>query len=183
MSGGSGKFTTYGTVSNPDQLGKQVMMKKLFGQNTDPSKLPPQMTIDPGKEEDIRKAILAIATAKVDANGVGGIQPSDGKQVGDLMMLPGGADLNFNNNPDVTSVSWKNPGDQANPYTPDISSPGVGNTQGTDKKTDPKLSITDIQATHPGAGKTANTANPSETGKSITAANKLGVAGPLGKSS
>lgn len=179
MSGGSGKYTTYA----PLLTDAHTLLDKLFKCN-DPTKAPPTQGLV-GKESDARAAILKLATAPVNAAGVGGVSPSDGQQRGDANMYPTPVDLNFGNSPDITKVKWTNAGDPANPYAPDISSPGPGKTEGTDKSTDPGLSPDLLKTAIGETGgfvPSANTNDPSTTGPAIAGSNKLGTPGTPGKS-
>ena len=178
MSGGTGKYTTYA----PSLTTAHTLLDKLF-KSSDAVKQPPTQGLV-GKEADARAALLKIATAPVNAQGVGGVSPSDGQQQGDLNMYPQPVDLNFGASPDVSQVKWTNPGDPANPYAPDISSPGPGLTNGKDKATDPQLSADDLKVALGEGGFTPddNVKDPSTTGPLIAGANKLGTPGALGKS-
>jgi len=89
----------------------------------------------------------------------------------DKGIFPGGADevnKSFGGAPDITKVTWASAGGAggpANPYAPDITSPGPGKALGTDKSTNPNLSILDFN--RPNAATAANTASPS----TVSAAN------------
>lgn len=77
------------------------------------------------------KAVIDRATAPV-VDGVGGLIPSDGKQVGDPDMFPGGVLFGFGGAPkmaDVETSTATKPGNPANPYMPNIASPGPGKFQ------------------------------------------------------
>lgn len=132
-----GKYTTYvgGVATDAHKL-----LTKLFPNN------PFAVPLTQGDEVAAQKLVIAVATAKVDVNGVGGLQPSDGLQVGDLGMFPTGVDLSFGAAPDVSTVKWTQAGDPANPYIPDITSPPNGGTDGSDKNVDPAISVADAQA-------------------------------------
>jgi hypothetical protein len=166
-----GKYTTYvgGVATDAHKL-----LAKLFPAN--PFKTP----LEAGDEKAAQKIVIDIATAKVN-NGVGGIQPSDGVQQGDLGMFPTGVKLNYSDSPDVSSVKWMNPGDPANPYMPDITSPGPGKTDGKDKATDPGIKTSDVPHTDiDTAGQ--NLRNPSKDGPAIYSNNTLGNPQKLGDS-
>lgn len=45
--------------------------------------------------------------------------------VGDIQMFPNGVDFKFGTAPNLSDTSLKNAGDPANPYMPDVSSPGA----------------------------------------------------------
>ena len=101
---------------------------------------------------------------------------------GDLAMFPTGVDLDFKGSPNLDDVKWTNAGDPANPYTPDISSPGPGKTAGTDKADDPGITPADIHPNYvPGAPGTG-TKSPSATTPKVVKANELGTGAPLGDS-
>jgi hypothetical protein len=108
-----GKYTTYvgGVATDAHKL-----LAKLFPGS------PLAVPLTQGDEVAARKIVTDIATAKV-TNGVGGIQPSDGLQQGDLGMFPTPVPLGFGASPDVTTVKWNNAGDPASPYIPDTRSP------------------------------------------------------------
>jgi|SRR5581483_765442 len=113
-----------------------------------------------GDEKKAQALIQGIATSDPgpDPNG-GGLQPKGGIQAGDLGMFPSGVDLTYGGAPDVSKVKWAKPGDPANGYIPDVTSPtaGPGHTQGTDKTGDPTGTIPQIQVE-------ATTEDPSEQG-------------------
>jgi hypothetical protein len=105
-----------------------------------------------------------------------------GVQQGDKDLFPNGVDLAFSGAPNTAAGmggSWKNPGDPANSYTPDITGLKPGQTSGTDKNVDPKISATDIV---PNYIRTANTANPSETSPKVYTGLTFGSAMKLGSS-
>lgn len=182
---GTGKYTNY-AASLTDA---HTLLNKLF-HSSDAVEVPPTQDLV-GKETEARAAIIALATAKVDATGVGGLVPSDGIQAGDPGMFPDGVDLSFNgavglappnSPPDVSTVKWTNPGDPATPYFPDLSSPGPGRTEGTDKDVDPKLAVSDVKPTYPNPGTTEDTRNPVPTAGLVSKAATLGAAMKLGDS-
>ena len=160
-----GRYTTYvGGV----QTAAHSLLSKLFPAG------PFAAQLSNGDETKAQAQVQATATAKV-VNGVGGLQPSDGVQAGDLGMFPQGVPLGFGASPDVTMVKWTNPGDPANPYAPDITSPGPGLTDGKDKNVDPKISVADIKATSTTedvAGQ--NVRNPAQDGPAIYGNNFIG---------
>lgn len=176
MSGpGKGRYTTYVPVSND----RNKLLWKLFNGKAGTRG---QIYGTEEQSSDNSKAasvVLARATAPVNAEGVGGLLPSNGVQVGDPAIFSangGKVNLNFSGAPDTTKVSWKNPGDPANAYVPDITSPGPGapgevRTEGVQKDVNPKLDIDDIKDKFvAGAG----TRSPTETSTNV------GL-GPLGK--
>lgn len=69
-------------------------------------------------------------------------------QQGDPDYFPKGVDMTYKASeaagnvysaPDLGAIKWKQPGDPANGYFPDITSPGPGKTDGVDKNVNPKL--------------------------------------------
>jgi len=176
-----GRYTTYvgGSASDAHKL-----LSKLFPASAAyPTMQALQGDLPAGNEAAAQKVIQANATAKVDSTGVGGLQPSDGVQQGDLGMFPTGVPLGFGASPDVTTVKWQNPGDPANPYAPDITSPGPGLTDGKDKNVDPKISVQDLQefsTTEDTAGQDLRV--PAADGPAIYSNNTIGSAQKLGDS-
>jgi hypothetical protein len=161
-----GKYTVYAPPMNE----KNLLLNKLFRSN-DPALAPPTQDLV-GQEQAARAAVIAISKPA--------LQPAH--QTGDAGMFPQGVDLNFVGSPDLSTVGWVNAGDPANPYAPDISSPGPGKTNGTDKNVDPQLSATDLKPNYvPGAPKTG-TKSPSTASPKVFAANELGTDTPDGDS-
>lgn len=170
------------TVFSPPASAKNTLLRKLFAAHAlsgdGPGTVPPQMLLDPGKETEVLAAVRALATAPV-VNGVGGLLPSDGIQQGDPAMFPKGVDITFagrlldspNSAPDVANVKWTNAGDPANPYVPDISSPGPGKTDGVDKNTDPQIATTDIHPNYIVGQPNSSTREPLVTAAKIAETN------------
>ena len=178
-----GRYTTY---VGGAATAAHTLLSRLFSGG------PFAAQLSNGDETGAQAVVLAVATSDpgADPNG-GGIQPSHGIESGDLGMFPQGVDLTFaysvgtppNSPPDVSTVAWTNPGDPANPYAPDITSPPDLGTEGTDKNVDPKLSAADIQATatsEDAAGQ--NLRNPVKDGPAISANNVIGQKQALGDS-
>jgi len=167
-----GRYTTYvgGKATDAHKL-----LARLFPAS------PFATALESGDEKAAQKIVQAVATAPVDGNGVGGLQPSDGLQQGDLGMFPEGVKLGYGGSPDVSTVKWKNPGDPANPYMPDITSPGPGKTDGKDKDVDPALGIDSVERTNSDPAN-QNLKNPADDGPSIYRNNTLGNAQKLGDS-
>lgn len=180
-----GRFTTYvGGSQSTAQLAAHNLLSKLFPAG------PLATQVANGDEAAAQAIVLAVATSNPgpDPNG-GGLQPAKGLQAGDLQMFPQGVDLTFGNaagsggTPDVTTVKWKNPGDPANPYIPDITSPPDGWNTGLDKATDPKIAISDVQAESTTEDPTGeNLRNPSADAPAVVSNNILGKAQKLGDS-
>jgi hypothetical protein len=179
MSGGQDKYTQYSAL----QSDKNTLLKKIFASNAPLSALPVQMQFDPGKETQTKDAILTIAKSL--------LQPAH--QTGDMGFFPNGVDLNFSgkslppplSSPDTTEgkdVVWSRPGDPANAYTPDITSPGPGKTDGINKVVDPKIAVVDLKPNYiPGAPGTG-TASPALVNPKLIASALLGQGGVLGDS-
>lgn len=163
---GNGKYTQYA----PPMGDRNTLLNKLF-RSSDANQKPIAQDLV-GKEDDVRKATVAIAQAN--------LQPSH--QTGDLNLFPNGVDLNFSGAPNPADVKWTNPGDPENAYTPDISSPGPGKTEGTDKAVDPQIKVSDLKPAYvPGAPGTGTRA-PLATVAKLVAASLLGVQGKMGDS-
>lgn len=176
-----GKYTTY---VGGAATAAHTLLSQLFSNG------PFATQLANGDEIKAQAAVIAVATAKVVA-GVGGLQPSDGQQAGDLGMFPSGVDLTFgganvsppNSPPDVSTVKWTNPGDPANPYIPDISSPPNGGTEGSDKSVDPGISVAEaasISTTEDPAGQDLR--NPVTDGPAIYKNNTIGAPQNMGDS-
>ena len=70
--------------------------------------------------------------------------------------------------------AWKKSGDPANSFSPDLSSPGPGKTDGTDKSADPELKSSDIKPSYVPGGPNTGTKNPAAYAQKI-ASQILGV--------
>lgn len=176
-----GRYTTYagGVASDAHKL-----LAKLFPADANyPTMQALQGAVPAGNEAAAQVVIQKNATANVDAAGVGGLRPANGVQQGDLGMFPTGVLSGYGGSPDVTTVKWINAGDPANPYAPDITSPGPGKTDGKDKNVDPMISIADLQefstTMDPGG---ENLRVPSNDGPAIYANNTIGSPQKLGDS-
>lgn len=138
---GSGRYTTYIPTNNQ----KRVFLNRLF--------------------KGGMSALYDGATSNADAataaanRFIGEFK----KGVGDVDLFGNGVDMSYSEAPDTTEVKWKNPGDPANPYIPDLSSPGPGKTDGTDKDVDPQIQTTDIKPKFDPSNPTVNTTSPSAT--------------------
>ena len=137
---GSGRYTTYLPVNSE----KTERLSKLFkGGSTD---------LYGGAKSNAEAAAAAVKTL----NSV-----RDGK--GDQDMFGNGVSLEYADSPNTAEVKWKNPGDPANPYVPDLTSPGPGNTDGVQKDTDPKINSIDVKPNFDPANPSVNTTAPSAT--------------------
>lgn len=163
---GAGKYTKYA----PPASDKNVLLNKLFHSGDAIEKPIVQDLV--GKESDARDAIVAIAKAQL----------TPAHQAGDLGYFPAGVDLNFAAAPKTEDVKWTVAGDPANSFAPDITSPGPGKMNGSDKSVNPQIKVADLKPTYvPGAPGTG-TKSPAATNAKIVAANLLGVVGKLGDS-
>ena len=166
---GSGRYTVY--VPNASERNKRLA--KMFNENS-PNGLGEiygaAYQTDP---KAAAEAAVKVATGEVNAAGVGGMLPTNGKQAGDINMFPNGVLIGYGGSPNFEDVKWKNPGDPANPFVPDLSSPGAGKTSPLDKGKDPGISIDDVKPGYqPGAPGTGTT--------SPVAMSKV-VSAPIGK--
>lgn len=156
---GSGRYTTYLPVksSKTDRLLKLFKngLKSLYG----------------GQESNASAAEEAVKVAKSVIDGSG-----------DKDMFGTGVDLGYGKKPDTTTVEWSKAGDPANPYVPDLTSPGPGKTEGSDKDVDPNLTATDIKPNFDPKNPSVNTTSPSATSVRL-GTTSLGEELQLGKSS
>ena len=156
---GSGRYTTYVPVKSP----KSERLFKLFKFGAP--------DIYGGAESNDTAAAAVVERAK---------SVRDGQ--GDKDMFGAGVSLEYANAPDTTEVKWERAGDPANPYVPDLTSPGPGKTDATDKDSDPGLKVTDIKPNFDPGNPSVGTASP------VDSANRLGTVSlgenlELGKSS
>lgn len=163
MSGpGKGRYTTFVDKASP----RNSLLWKLFNR-----KAPNDAGVFYGGQEpsdNAKAAAAAVATATSNvSNGIGGLIPTNGIQSGDTGMFPTGVNLKFGDSPDLTKVKWSKPGDPANSYVPDTSSPGPGRTQGIDKDVDPEISAVDLKPNYVEAVPGTGTVSPSTTSESI----------------
>jgi len=192
---GSGRYTTYVPVASD----RNTLLRKLFNKQAGNSAVF-YGAIDQTNNSDAAQAIVNTATANaVVVNGkyITGIFPKDGKQYGDTDMFPQGVNLSYGGAPDTTKVSWSNSADSikssftgapveaggpANPYVPDITSPGPGKTDGTQKETDPGIKSTDIKPNFDPTNPSVNTKSPAAASVTL-GTTSLGEALLPGKSS
>jgi hypothetical protein len=141
---GSGRYTAY----IPTKSDKTKLLSKLFkGGLSD---------LYDGAEKNSDAAAAARKVALSVLNGKG-----------DPDVFGSGVDLSFGTSPNTMEVAWKTAGDPANPYVPDISSPGPGRTDGTQKDADPGISPTDIKPAFDPKKPTPNAASPAETSSKL----------------
>lgn len=185
MSGpGSGRYTTYVPAASP----RNELLSRLFNAKSTIGDI-----YGKAYQTDLSAAAAVTVARAIDKDK--GMLPSSNVQHGDINMFPQGVKFNFIDAPNIADVKWDSPkfsmsgivtnsGGPANAYVPDISSPGVGKTQGTDKDVDPKISVADLKPDYipgaPGTGTVAPSTTASLIGASSLNPSKRLV---LGKSS
>lgn len=166
---GQGKYTIYAPPANT----KNTLLARLF-------RFAPNASLV-GKEADAREATVNVAKEFL----------TPAHQQSDLGYLPQGVDLDFSGKsasiqpPDTSEgkdVVWHRLGDPANSYVPDVSSPGPGKTEGTDKDVDPKLEVKDIKPNYVAAGPGTGTRSPAQTSVKVAAGDVLGAPDKMGDS-
>lgn len=157
---GNGKYTTYAPVANS----KNALLAKLFKDGPTANLV--------GKENDAREAVIAIAKQFLTAPIL----------QGDTGFFPNGVSSNYEQSPDITTVQWNNPGDAANGYFPDLSSPGPGKTDGKDKNVDPQLATADVKPNYVVGTPDGGTQSPSTTSAKLSTATELGEVQTMGDS-
>lgn len=172
---GQGKYTTYA----PPMSEKNTLLNKLF-KSKDLVQRPPTQDLV-GKETDAIAATIAIAKEV--------LTPTN--QSGDLGHFPNGVKLDFSGTPlnehapdtaEGKDVKWTKAGDPANSFVPDVSSPGPGKTEGSDKDVDPEVAVKDLKPNYVQGAPGTGTKSPTSTSAKIIAANILGVKTPMGES-
>ena len=167
---GSGRYTIY----MPTKSSKLSMLQKLFKNGLS--------ALYGNKESNSDAASEAVKIAK---------SVLDGK--GDQEMFGNGVDLSYGSAPNTADVKWDsakfsidgkttNSGGPANPYVPDLSSPGPGKTEGIDKDADPGIKPEDVKPNFDSKNPSVNTTSPSTTSVKI-GATFLGEELQKGKSS
>ena len=137
---GSGRYTTFLPVKSD----KTKRLLKLFKGG--------QGSLYGGEDTNAKAAEQAVLLAK---------KILDGK--GDPDMFGSGVSLEYGAAPNTLDVKWNKPGDPANPYVPDLTSPGPGKTDATDKDVDPGIKVTDVKPNFDPANPTVNTTSPTGT--------------------
>jgi len=160
---GSGRYTTY----LPVKTAKFERLSKLFKGGLG--------GLYNGKEDNSEAAVEAVAIAKSVLTGKG-----------DQDLFGNGIDLTYGTNsgatPDTAEVKWISAGDPASPYFADLTSPGPGKTEGSDKDADPKIMSTDIKPNFDPMNPSVNTTSPAATSPRLGSIS-LGESLQLGKSS
>lgn len=177
---GSGRYTTYVPVDSP----RNRLLRELFNKKAGDKG---NLYGDPDQTDNIKAAAAVVARAKDNATG---ISPEGGHQSGDPDMFPQGVKLDYSGEvdgvslPDPADIKWKKAGDPIGAFMPDVSSPGPGNTDGTQKE---NPGITQEEAYTDVKGKPfvsdANTASPKATAQKIAGSGTVGQNLEKGKSS
>ena len=158
---GQGKYTNYAPISND----KNILLSKLF-----PSSPTSNFV---GKEVDYRNVVVGQGNSLLK----NGLQPGDS-------YFGNGVNMDYSGAPDILAGAegfWKNPGDPATSFSPDLSSPGPGKTEGIDKSANPEIKSRDIKPNYVIGGPNTGTKNPAAYAQRI-AAQLLGVPNKLGSS-
>jgi len=151
---GQGKYTIYAPESNA----KNNLLAKLFPNSPTAAYV--------GKENEYKDVVIA--------SGNNSLKPSF--QKGDSFFGPG-VNLDYSDAPNIIAGSedvWKNPGDPATAYIPDLSSPGPGKTDATDKSINPEIKSSDIKPSYVPGGPNTGTRSPAEYAQKI-ASQILGI--------
>jgi hypothetical protein len=172
---GKGFYTTF---NSPKTDPKKLLLEKMFKGGGESNITPPFIGLD---NAESRAVAVDTANKILRAEATGGVT------LGDPGFFPDGVDLAFTGQkasisiPDKVATAddaWNKPGDPANGYVPDITSPGPGLTEPNPAETDPKIKASDI---NPKVipGEDANTKNPSAAGRTLYNANHLGAQGSI----
>jgi hypothetical protein len=141
---GSGRYTTYLPVNSPRT---ERLMKLFKGGGGE---------IYGGAKSNADAAAAIVKVAKSLFNGKG-----------DVDIFGNGVSLEYVEAPNTVDVQWAKPGDPANPYVPDITSPGPGRTEGVEKDSNPQLAPNDIKPNFDKGNPTVNTTSPAGTSKRL----------------
>lgn len=191
---GQGKYTKY--YDQVPQTDKKQLLESVFSKG-------PFATNSYNQADVVATANKYLAAIGDSESG------TEFLQKGDPGLFPQGVMLDFSGIPgsdvdaDISKVEWKKGGDPANPYTPDIRSPGpadgvdlkstdtsivltnVDATSGDPRQTDPKLTTFDIKPTYDPADaqgdifENKGTRNPEFTGPQIHKVAAVSVDQPL----
>lgn len=159
---GKGKYTTYTGVGS-DYPSKMVRLSRLF----------PGNPFDDKNEQEARQFVNTsgeVYLRKSTENGILDVTSAD-PSIGKI-------DLKFSGGPNTMpgkDVKWESAGDPAFSYVPDITSPGPGKTEPTDKNIDPQIAPQDIPGEEDWdtSTTTEGTRSPHEAGTAVFDANSL----------
>lgn len=191
---GTGKYTNFA----PTASGRNTLLGKLFKGNSLISN-PFAKFVETGDTEGARKALLEGTgdfANNLGKGAVGLLQPdvqdSGSAEVSVFAGEPVNLDYTGNPNdvtvPDLPQVAWKEAGDPANPYMPDIRSPGPGQTDAksaANLQSDPEIAPTDVKGEGyvPGQPGESTARSPQGSQAAVRSGSRLGAQSPLGKSS
>lgn len=142
---GSGRYTHY----IPTDVARQARWKSLKSIFNDRAAGDQGLFYNGDSNESVTKSVVETAI-----NSFSNVNY-------DMSMFPDGVTKDYAGAPNLDDVKWSKAGGPANPYAPDVSSPGPGNTDGTTKDKDPGLDVDSFN--RPEAGNTPNTTSPSAT--------------------
>jgi hypothetical protein len=182
---GKGRYTTYVPAATTTNAGSRYsLLWRLFNQKANALRSGIASFYGESVNPQTDNAKAAEATVKRAKDNQTGLLPESGIQSGDLGMFPSGVDLTYKNSPNLEDVSWASPGDPANSYVPDVTSPGPGaagvvRVDGLDKDANPSITPGDIKSTYRPGEEGSGTRSPSDERVN----NSLGDALTPGKSS
>lgn len=165
---GKGRYTTYVPAATTTNAGSRYsLLWKLFNQRANALRTGIANFYGESVNPQTDNAKAAEATVKRARSNQTGLLPEAGVQNGDLGMFPSGVDLTYKNSPNLADVAWTNPGDPANSYVPDVTSPGPGaagvvRVEGSDKDANPGISPVDIKPTYTPGSEGSGTRSPSD---------------------
>lgn len=173
---GQGKYTTYVPVASA----RNERLGRLFAGNSTVSNPFAELTQSGDQEKAIEQTNQRAEPL---------LRPET--QQGDPGHFPEGVNLNYTGNendvstPNLPDIAWESAGDPANPYMPDLRSPGPGDTSPTSRDDDPEITPADVKGDGytPGQPGVSTARNPASTIEPIREANALGKRLPLGKNS
>jgi hypothetical protein len=191
---GTGRYTNYA----PTASGRNTLLGKLFKGNSTISN-PYAKFVETGDTDGARRALLAGDGDFANNLGKGAaallqpdVQDSGSAEVstfaGKAVNLDYTGDANDITIPDLPKVGWKEAGDPANPYMPDIRSPGPGQTDAksaANLQSDPDIKPADVKGEGyvPGQPGESTARSPQGAQTAVRSGAKLGTNSPLGKSS
>lgn len=191
---GNGKYTNYA----PTASGRNTRLGKLFV-GTSTVKNPFAQFVETGDSEGARLALLNGDGSNFADGAIALLQPDSQDSGNAAVSLFAGQPVNLNytgdpngitapNTAEGEDVVWAQPGDPANPFMPDLRSPGPGFTEAgpnTNMGTAPDAEISDVDEIKPGyipGAPGTGTASPTTTSAPLRKVAKLGETVPLGTS-
>jgi hypothetical protein len=190
---GQGKYTTY--YNNVQESEKKQLLEKAFSSS-------PFAQNSYNQADVVKTANKYLACIGDSESGVPFLQK------GDPGLFPEGVMLDYSGTPngfdaDISKVEWKKAGDPANPYVPDIRSPGIADgvdlsnndtsvivtnvdaSNGDPRQSNPEITTDQIKVTYTPASQQGDifenkgTVNPEYTGPKIHAVAAVSVDNPL----